>query len=142
MTAMPTIAIDNSTFTIPEGITNHGNPNLLCTPTKWTDIVVFILGNYVAHAATLKTGPGFSAVFTTYLMLGALLVPTVGILRGIEAIISLAKLSKSDLHMAARARALCMVVRTDEWRPYSGDKTYAILATRQAQAGTGMLFLF
>jgi hypothetical protein len=98
--------------------------------------------NYVAHAATVKTGPGLPAALTTYLMLGALLVPTVGISRGIEAIISLAKLSKSDLHTAARARALCMVVRTDGWRPYSGDKTYAILATRQAQASTGMVFLF
>ncbi|KIN03202.1 hypothetical protein OIDMADRAFT_195808 [Oidiodendron maius Zn] len=135
MMAMPAIAINNSTFTIPEGGTNHGNPNLLYTPTKWTDIVVFILGNCVAHAATVKVGSGFSAAFASYLMLGALLVPTVGILRGIEAIISLAKLSKSNLYTAAQASALCIVVRTNEWKPYSGDKTYAILATKQTQAG-------
>jgi len=55
---------DNGTVTLPPGATNHGNPNLLCLPTKWTDIAIFILGNYVAHATTVVLPPG-NSLFTT-----------------------------------------------------------------------------
>lgn len=51
---------NNSTLPLPPGTTNHGNPKLICLPTKWTDVIVFFLGNYVAHAATIRLEPGMS----------------------------------------------------------------------------------
>jgi hypothetical protein len=48
----------NITISVPAGTSEHGNPNLLCTPTKWLDILTFFLANYFAHAATVKAPPG------------------------------------------------------------------------------------
>jgi hypothetical protein len=39
----------NITISVPEGTSDHGNPNLLCTPTKWLDVLVFFFANYLAH---------------------------------------------------------------------------------------------
>jgi len=40
------------------GYTHHGKCNLLCAPATWFDILIFFLGNYVAHAATVVSLPG------------------------------------------------------------------------------------
>jgi hypothetical protein len=48
-----------------------------------------------------------------------------------SAIIRRARLSESDLRAAARAGALCMVVRTKDWKPQPGDViAEAILARK------------
>jgi hypothetical protein len=52
----------NETATVPTNDSNHGDPNLLCRPSRWTDIATFFLGNYIAHAATIMTIPGESAL--------------------------------------------------------------------------------
>lgn len=39
----------NLTITVPNGATNHGISNLLCTPPSWTDYVIFYLTNYFAR---------------------------------------------------------------------------------------------
>jgi hypothetical protein len=114
-------ASQNITITVPDGTSNHGDPNLLCTPTSWTDVLVFFLGNYIAHAGTVIVLPGESTVSLTFAVIFALLFPTSGILRGISAIHSFAKFAKTDLQMAARAQALCMVARKEDWTPKAGD---------------------
>jgi hypothetical protein len=45
----------NVTLSLPPGTSNHGDPNLICTPVSWIDIITFFLGNYVAHAATVSS---------------------------------------------------------------------------------------
>jgi hypothetical protein len=104
----------NGNITLPAGTTSHGTPGLLCLPTKWTDVVVFFLGNYVAHAATIRLEPGTSTVDTVLFVVRALLIPVSGVNGGIRGILSLAKFGKTDLQIAARAGALCQVIRTDE----------------------------
>jgi hypothetical protein len=76
----------NITITVPSGTTNHGDPNLLCTPTKWTDIILFYTVNYIAHAVTVKSIPGEQKYDSAFLILSALLYPYSGLLRGLEAI--------------------------------------------------------
>jgi hypothetical protein len=45
----------SGSVTISEpGISNHGDPNILCFPTKATDVLLFFLANYLAHAMTVK----------------------------------------------------------------------------------------
>ncbi len=108
-------------ISLATNITDHGDPNQACGPPKTSDIMIFFLGNYVAHALTVATLPGEttgSAAFTAFV---ALLFPTAGIYRGLSAIRHRAIFGKTDLHKAARAGALCMVVRTQDWKPQAGD---------------------
>jgi hypothetical protein len=98
---------------LPPGTTNHGDPNLLCLPATWSDVLSFFAGNYIAHAATVLSIPGQPAFVACLRIISALLFPVSGIRRGILAIFSGAKLAATDLRMAARARALCRVVKLD-----------------------------
>jgi hypothetical protein len=136
-TAQPT----NITIDAPEGTTNHGDPNILCTPTQWTDYVMFYVGNYVAHVATVKTFPGESIISCCIGMIAALFFPTSGIVRGLAAIIRLSIIEPDPLQAAARAGALCMVVRSNTWTPKVGDRVSGILLSHRADEGMlGKLF--
>ncbi|KAJ7050592.1 hypothetical protein C8F01DRAFT_1034920, partial [Mycena amicta] len=107
-------SVMNLTITVPYGTSNHGDPSLLCTPTHWTSILAFFLGNYIAHAATTLSYPGeeFGGYLQTIII--ALLFPTAGVVRGFDAIFRCAILATSDLMCAARAGALCMVIRIND----------------------------
>jgi hypothetical protein len=83
--------------------------------------VIFYFGNYFAHVATVQTYPGESLRSTIQALVLALLLPAAGISRGLTTIIRFAKLQKTPLQTAARAGALCMVVRTKDWQPLSGE---------------------
>jgi len=108
-------ATNSTTVIIPPGTTNHGNPNLVCFPAQWTNVVIFFLGNYATHAATVITVPG-SSILSTFLRVSfALCFPGSGASIGIQAILSWAVFAPTDLQKAARAGALCHVVRTDEY---------------------------
>ncbi|KAF2258121.1 hypothetical protein CC78DRAFT_538017 [Lojkania enalia] len=134
----------NLTLALPTGTTNHNNPHLLCTPTKWTDILTFYLGNYVTHALTVVVLPGEQPVSYLTNAFTSLLFPAFGAYRGLRAIsvgyVSLKKAfregvswrgfknwlwgnedDESDLQKARRCGALCMIVRATDWRPRDGD---------------------
>lgn len=115
-------ALKNITITVPDGTTGHGDPDLLCRPANWKDVIVFYLGNYVAHAATVITVPGELTESVIVTILFAILFPTSGVMRGARAIASFARSATNDLQKAACAGALCMVVRTEHWRPLKDDK--------------------
>jgi hypothetical protein len=111
----------NYTITVPEGTTDHNDPNLLCTPSGWQDIIIFYLGNYIAHVATIISLPGESASSKIRVSLASLLFPVSGLMRGCVTILTYASFGKTDLQKAARAGALCMVVRNQDWRLEPGD---------------------
>lgn len=128
-TALP---LQNITLPLPVGTSNHGTPGLLCTPTKWTDIILFYLFNYVAHAATVLARPGERSDDFVVSVIGSLLFPALGLYRGIEAILSRAVFVKNDeLKKAARSGALCIVVRGKDWRPVDGDKVNNVVLRRE-----------
>ncbi|KAJ5747647.1 uncharacterized protein N7511_009343 [Penicillium nucicola] len=109
----------NTTITVPDGVTYSNN--VICTPTSWTDIVSFFLGNYLSHAATVITFPGEPALTTTVNMIFAILFPSMGASRGMMAILGRGALQTSPLKRALQSRALCMVVRSREWDPKSSQ---------------------
>ena len=115
----PIPSTETATPGLPQGVTNHGDPDLLCGPSSWNDIAIFILANYVAHAVTVRTKPGESAFDILMVMVGALLLPTHGVTRGIRSIYQAAIFAKTDLDAAKRAHSLCAVVRTTGWQPRS-----------------------
>jgi hypothetical protein len=94
------------------------NAKRSCAPISWTSIAVFYVANYVAHAATIHTVPGEATNSIMRSVLSALFFPTAGIARGLNAIFRCAMykiMTESELQGAARAGALCMVIRSQRW---------------------------
>jgi hypothetical protein len=94
------------------GFTHHGNCNLLCRRASWIDVLIFFLGNYVAHAATVVSRPSQSPLSNMFNIMIALLFPGGGVRNGVEAILTLDKFAPTDLQVAARAGALCTVIKS------------------------------
>lgn len=117
----PVPQLQNITVSVPEGTTNHGDPRLLCFPTKSWDIILFFLGNYVAHAATIIAQPGQTLIMNLVARLSAFFVPFAGIPGGLWYIYCAAWREKIPLQKAHTSAALCEVVRALEWRPKDGD---------------------
>ena len=118
-TSRPT---QNITIGVPSGTTNHGDPNSLCTPATLIDIATFLLLNYIAHGATIVSYPGEPAIDTLLCVVTSILFPTFGVIRAFNFIIRHPVLSaKTDLEVARRSGALCMLVRSSSWKPQQGD---------------------
>jgi hypothetical protein len=81
----PIPELNNITISGP-GISNHDKSNLVCFPTKATDILLFFLANYLAHATTVKTRPGASGRETALCILDSLLYPVDGITIALDSI--------------------------------------------------------
>jgi hypothetical protein len=132
----------HTTNSTQSGAINDGN-NLYCTPTRWYDVFVFFLGNYISHALTIKSYPGEATTSVLIAAFGALLIPTTGLIRGINAIARNAKFKHKkflpaifrdpDYQTAAAAGALCMVVRKKSWKPYPGDKVSNVVLRDEGQ---------
>ncbi|KAI9687420.1 MAG: hypothetical protein M1820_010457 [Bogoriella megaspora] len=111
----------NLTISVPGGTTNHGNPQLLCFPAAWTDIVTFLVTNYFAHAASVLPEPGAAPRRTVALIFAALILPISGVSRAVSAIWRHAAFeSKNPVKRAARSRALGMVMRVPKSGRYLG----------------------
>lgn len=138
--ALPT----NTTKTTSSRAPNDGGPNLLCVPTRWTDIASFFIGNYFAHAATVKFHPGESSLSANFALLFALLLPTSGLVRGLNGVLRHARFRKTGFcratfrrsdQTAAAAGALCMVVRTKSWRPQTRDEIFDVILREKYSIG-------
>ncbi|MCJ1313981.1 hypothetical protein MMC25_007661 [Agyrium rufum] len=92
---------------------------VICKPAGWTDLLIFYLGNFFAHAVTVRSEPGQSTYDRIVIAVTALLFPTSGLLAGVEAITSGAKFGKTSLQAGARAGAVYMVTRT--WTELKGN---------------------
>lgn len=124
---MPTTrSSTNVTELLPLGAFTRGDLDLICVPTKWYDIAMFVLGNYVAHAATVVTVLGQNTTWTILRVVYATLFPVTGFKRGLRTLLRLAILGKTDLEKASRAGALVKVVRKDEYA--RTDREAAILS--------------
>ncbi|KAJ6443560.1 metallophosphoesterase [Purpureocillium lavendulum] len=118
------------------GVKHHGNCNLFCRPASWSDLLVFYLGNYATHAATITSRPGQSILSTLLTIIAALLFPGGGVHAGIQAIFSTATLGDTDLKVAARAGALCAVVKTrDVLGPLEPDDDVEVERTATGDGG-------
>jgi hypothetical protein len=116
----------NMTISVPAAASDHGDPNLLCTPTKWLDVLIFFFANYVAHTATVKALPGESTNDFAFTMFLAIAFPFSGVSRGLEAIMRHASFYRdaNNLQTAVRAGALCIVVRTKDWNRSPGSDPF------------------
>lgn len=100
---------------------NSGDPKVHCEPTNWYDICWFIFANYILHALSVRSLPGENSYSSFVIKIGCLLIPFTGLRRGLCLITRANVAVDNDLQAAARARALCMVIRKPDWRPCVGD---------------------
>jgi len=112
----------NRTTIVSNGTQNHGDPKLICGPSKWTEFSIFFLTNFVTHATTVKSIPGEPALSLLLNVVVALVFPISRIMRGVSAIYQRAIFAETPLKTAARARALCMVMRSPSWKPETCTK--------------------
>lgn len=101
---------------------NNHDPKLHCNPTRWYDICWFFFANYLLHALSVRSLPGENFYSATVFKLCCLFVPYTGLRRGLCLISRAGNLAGNDLQAAARANALCMVIRKLDWRPRVGDE--------------------
>lgn len=108
----------NFTIALPAGTSNHGDPHILCPPTTWASIAVFFLGNYLAHAATVKLPPATSLLSNLRICFGALLMPAIGLVFALRAFAQAIRgIGKSEAQKVGIAGGLCMYARSSGWRP-------------------------
>ena len=121
----------NITIEVPKGTTTHGDS--FCTPPTWVDIASFLLFNYIAHGATVVSYPGERSYFTAIIVLVTIFSPKIGVKRALNLIIRHPRSSikvKDDLKVALRSGALCMLVRSPNWKPKMGDNIKNALQDR------------
>jgi hypothetical protein len=113
--------LPNSTITSPHFF-NHGDQNLVCTSSSRLSILFFFLANFIAHCATVKSYPAETHAELVVAVTLALFFPSSGVIRALDSILRSSRLRKSnEVQRAAKAGALCMVVRTSDWKPRAGD---------------------
>lgn len=106
----------NATVTVDEN-----DSRLYCEKTNRYDICWFAFSNYALHALSVRSLPGENTYSTTAFKLCCLLIPYTGLRRGLCLLSRASNFAENDLQCAARANALCMIIRTAEWRPRDGD---------------------
>jgi hypothetical protein len=84
----------------------------VCRPSGWRDVAQFFLLNYGLHAVTVLTEPGSKPLASILTSFTAILMPSAGILRAFDEICLFAIWGATDLDVALRAGALCMLVPT------------------------------
>ena len=115
---MGTVALPkhNITVTVPDGFSNHGRDDLFCLPATWYQIATFFVINYGSHAVTIRSRPGQTYYHAARDIMFALLCPFSGVRRAIDSFGRSSWPSENHFVRAARAGALCMVVRNREWQ--------------------------
>ena len=127
----------NITIEVPNGTTNHGDPNSFCTPATSWNIGSYMLLNYVAHGATVVSYPGEPPFDMLLCIMTAIVFPTFGVIRALNFIVRHPVLSTgSNLKVAARSGALCMLVRSPSWKPRPGDNIRNALIDNESSLGS------
>ncbi|KAL8769005.1 MAG: hypothetical protein Q9209_004922 [Squamulea sp. 1 TL-2023] len=102
-------------------ITESDGSEIWCEPSQWYDVLWFWFANFLLHALSVRSLPGESWVSSTVFKFCCLLVPYTGVRRGLCLILRASNFAGNDLQSAARANALCMVIRGPESRPREGQ---------------------
>ena len=111
-----------SSFNVSTSSSNHADPNPVCVHASGATVATFFFANYLAHCATVKTFPGESPFELSIAILLALFFPSSGVIRAFDAILRRSRFTNANkLQRAAKAGALCMVVRGETWHPRPGD---------------------
>jgi hypothetical protein len=142
----PAGSASNLNVTVSEpGVSNHGKPDLVCIPTKLTDVALFFLSNYLAHALTIRLPAGATSLQTILYVLSSLLFPSNGMWLAVDALsqwrwkpiskFPFYKMENDSLDTAVRAGALVMAVRDSSWSPDTSDGVLRDLSLPEENGG-------
>ena len=131
--AGPAAARPASSFGNNTSVGAPGDGQLYCEKTTWYDICWFFFTNYLLHALSVRSLPGENVYASTTFKLCCLLVPYTGVRRAMSLISRASSLTKDDLQAAARAGALCMVIRKPDWRPQNGQIVHGCQVKESAE---------
>ena len=123
----------NITIVIPDKTTNHGNSRLLYLPPQWTDYIFFFLKNYLAHAATILSSPSESAGQKIENIVLAITFPIYSIRRALGIFTLRPIFTRDPLQRAARANALCMVLKKNIVESQGDDIKTGFKTTTKSQ---------
>ncbi|KAI6777576.1 uncharacterized protein J7T54_005868 [Emericellopsis cladophorae] len=104
----------NFTIQVPNGTTNHGQPDLYCVPPDWKTFTEFFATNYLLHVLTVPAEPGEATSWLVFAAFAALVCPSAGVVRAIRVLERKPFWWRrgNDVQEALNAGALCTVVRT------------------------------
>lgn len=133
------------------GVSDHGKPNLVCFPARIMDIVIFVIVNYLTHAASCRIPAGASTRITLRVVIESLCFPTLGIGYAVDTIAQWSvriqgdfpwiDLPKDDLDTAHRAGALITACREEDWIPDPLDEGYErVIVNREDKAENSALY--
>jgi hypothetical protein len=88
-----------------------------CQPIVWTQVLVFFLLNYAAHAATIISIPGAKWWANAQWQIVALIFPFAGLGRAIGLLISHRRYGDDELGKAMAVGAVVVVGRSKNWQP-------------------------
>jgi hypothetical protein len=91
--------------------------DVVCKPTTWHDVLVFLLANFVAHTATIPQTPGIKWYISIQWCLIAFLLPFFTLSSSIGKLVEHFSRGGNDLRNALAAGAIVIVARTSKWRP-------------------------
>lgn len=128
VTARPASSSGNNTI-----VSDSSDGQLYCEKTTWYGICWFFFTNYLLHALSVRSLPGENVYSSTAFKLCCLLVPYTGVRRALSLISRASSLTKDDLQAAARAGALCMVIRKPDWRPRDGQIVHGCQVKESAE---------
>ena len=83
--------------------------------TAW-EVFQFVATNYVAHAFTTHTAPGYGGLYSLIFSFYSLQFPYIGLVTACRSLELMPRCGEDPLKRAAKAGALCMVVRTKYWK--------------------------
>lgn len=97
--------------------------DVVCKPTTWHDVLVFLLANFVAHTATIPQTPGIKWYISIQWTLIASFLPFFTLFSSIDRLVEHFSHGGNDLRNARAAGAVVLVARRTEWRPDSTSGT-------------------
>ena len=80
------------------------------------EVLKFLATNYLAHAFTVNTAPGYGGFYSLLFSVYSLAFPYIGLVTACRSLELVPVLKRDPLQRAARAGALCMVARTKYWK--------------------------
>ena len=89
--------------------------------TPW-EVVKFVATNYVAHAFSVKTAPGYGWFYSLLFSVYSLAFPYVGLVTACRSLEHVPFFEPDPLKRAAKVGALCMVARTKYWKGPNNSK--------------------
>ena len=101
---------------------------VVCVPTTWEDVIVFVTVNFIAHAATTPTTAGAKWYDTLAWGVLALFLPFAALGKSLAMLCRYVQRKKnSDIYLAIARGAVINVARSKEWQPQAQPELHHVI---------------